>query len=610
MYKMGIFMNDKDWQNSGLNEDKWTKGKLYKEKPESKVQGHRVKKEQEDDIEEEVLNTALSSAQEKKPKLLERSASYIRLSEEEKEPAWHETGFTEEERTEEERAERRRFSPKKALVAIYKISLNVFHAGVEKAKAGYEVLQKYSRRIFQREEVQEESSVDLEEEVQEEKAPLSEEEKMQLEERAKEYVAPPELSESGEVRTIKMEFDKVPSPKKGSTKIYETLLTFPNIKKAFVNLAPDKPLDMRIPEDTPSMKLIVDKEKQTFSKDNQEDIHEYMGDEKTTLAIASGYLKTSYSKRYGDPIADFMLCQRFQGNEGEEIIVFSGADGSGWVGNEGSNSGQIATLQFAETIALKLKQDEGIKTAKDATSALISGVEEAHQAIVDDSQIENGIGGLTTHLGFFGKVDQEGQFKGALSTVGDMKLFILRKDGQVDEVTYGNRGNAISPSDPGGQLGTAKGALALDLRNLTVYFFEGEKGDILLPMSDGIHDNLDPKYIGKANPQEALDELINNPTLSEKDKEALNAIKDALPDNWGEDTPQVALLKGIYQKYKLKEIIDNKRQDEPISSALVRHAYELTSAKREFMEKNPFKKDSDGPKIGKADHFSCAAITI
>ena len=34
-----------------------------------------------------------------------------------------------------------------------------------------------------------------------------------------------------------------------------------------------------------------------------------------------------------------------------------------------------------------------------------------------------------------------------------------------------------------------------DLRNLSLYYHEFEEGDLLLLMSDGVHDNLDPEVL-------------------------------------------------------------------------------------------------------------------
>ncbi len=53
-------------------------------------------------------------------------------------------------------------------------------------------------------------------------------------------------------------------------------------------------------------------------------------------------------------------------------------------------------------------------------------------------------------------------------------------------------------SDPGGRLGPYLDAGAPDVRNLRVFFELCREGDTVLLMTDGIHDNLDPKSLGYA----------------------------------------------------------------------------------------------------------------
>ncbi len=65
------------------------------------------------------------------------------------------------------------------------------------------------------------------------------------------------------------------------------------------------------------------------------------------------------------------------------------------------------------------------------------------------------------------------------------------------DVTKGNRAN-LSATDPGGRLGPWTDAGTDDLRNLRLYYVECCPGDILLLVTDGVHDNFDPEYVGKA----------------------------------------------------------------------------------------------------------------
>lgn len=434
------------------------------------------------------------------------------------------------------------------------------------------------------------------------------------------------VKDGNKITVLKMKFDALQELKnRKEFTIYDEgqELSFTNLANNFAALAPVNPLLMTIRRKAkPLADLSITEEDRTYQKD-QKPIFEYKSkDHKTDFSLASGYPMLDKDSRAGDPIADYMMCQRFRQkkrflrNEGE-VIVFSGADGSGW-GSGAANTARDISNKFTERAIEALKN--GIQDSRQLTGLLITALGEGHKEVVDD---EDTGGGLTTHLGFVGKVDRKGVFRGVMTSVGDQKLFILRTDGTVEDMTKGNRGNITKATDPGGQLG-GKGNKDPDLRNLTVYFLEAQKGDVLLPMSDGIHDNLDPQYVGEANPEAAFEKLLDNPALlQEDDAEALAEIKRNMPDNWDQqedawkidETPELAQLKAIYQVYKLKEIVKDKEEDETISAALVRYAYNLTQLNRNYDEKHPtagFETAHDPayPKSGKQDHFSCAAITI
>eukprot|EP00009_Paramoeba_aestuarina_P010069 CAMPEP_0201542768 /NCGR_PEP_ID=MMETSP0161_2-20130828/72214_1 /ASSEMBLY_ACC=CAM_ASM_000251 /TAXON_ID=180227 /ORGANISM="Neoparamoeba aestuarina, Strain SoJaBio B1-5/56/2" /LENGTH=263 /DNA_ID=CAMNT_0047950447 /DNA_START=621 /DNA_END=1409 /DNA_ORIENTATION=- len=89
-------------------------------------------------------------------------------------------------------------------------------------------------------------------------------------------------------------------------------------------------------------------------------------------------------------------------------------------------------------------------------------------------------------------------------SVGDCKAFAFsQKKRMFMDITCGNRLTSRDPTDPGGRLGPSstngkmeESGVLPDLRNLSLYFHEFEEGDLLLLMSDGVHDNLDPQILG------------------------------------------------------------------------------------------------------------------
>jgi len=83
--------------------------------------------------------------------------------------------------------------------------------------------------------------------------------------------------------------------------------------------------------------------------------------------------------------------------------------------------------------------------------------------------------------------------------IGDCKCFIWKESTKkVIDATLGNRNNLTTADikDCGGRLGpyTEKGEP--DLRNLDLNCAICEEGDIIILVSDGVHDNLDPQQIG------------------------------------------------------------------------------------------------------------------
>jgi len=79
------------------------------------------------------------------------------------------------------------------------------------------------------------------------------------------------------------------------------------------------------------------------------------------------------------------------------------------------------------------------------------------------------------------------------ASVGDCKaLHYSKTKRKITDITHGNRIDVRSTSDPGGRLGAMVGDGAPDLRNLFVHFCPCDEGDMLMLLTDGVHDNFDP----------------------------------------------------------------------------------------------------------------------
>lgn len=253
------------------------------------------------------------------------------------------------------------------------------------------------------------------------------------------------------------------------------------------------------------------------------------------LSIGSAY-KIDGKKRDGDPIADDMVLKRYYIADNKELILFSGADGSGH-GSSSRNAAIVANRTYIETFEDKLSTT-GKKTLRYLAQTSIDALQLMQETLpripgdtLDYTQRDISAANknaLTTHLGFVA-VKNDHKIEGVISSIGDMKVFIRKKDGTVSDLTLNNR-SGFGGNDPGGQLGGEY----LDSRNLQLIHFSADEGDVLLPMSDGIHDNLTSAeiegYIKDLNPKEnnLAEVLVQQAKLAGKKPDHLSAAQIVL----------------------------------------------------------------------------------
>ena len=176
--------------------------------------------------------------------------------------------------------------------------------------------------------------------------------------------------------------------------------------------------------------------------------------------------------------------------------------------------------------------------------------------------------------------------------VGDCKVFLYSwKTRSVNDMTFTNRDQSFDASDCGGRLGPYKKGGLPDVRNFVVSYFTVRTNDIIIVMSDGVHDNLDPHYLGKT----PRDLHINQ-------------------DNWDDVEPFVAnKAKTEFREKKLLEIIEStSRSPEDICNSLSEYSKNITEAGRKFMEENPSLELPEEYKKypGKMDHTTCICVKV
>jgi len=137
--------------------------------------------------------------------------------------------------------------------------------------------------------------------------------------------------------------------------------------------------------------------------------------------------------------------------------------------------------------------------------SLFQAIHAAQDAIIRSSEEMLAIGTTTLVGGAIIKLDilndstipQDYEWAFIGINVGDCKIYhwsVANKE--LIDITNGNRTNLTNASDPGGRLGPRSEDGKPDLRNLNVYFQLCKKGDLLLLVSDGVHDNFDPQQLG------------------------------------------------------------------------------------------------------------------
>jgi hypothetical protein len=117
-----------------------------------------------------------------------------------------------------------------------------------------------------------------------------------------------------------------------------------------------------------------------------------------------------------------------------------------------------------------------------------------------------------------------------------------------------------------------------DLRNLSLYYHPASTGDIVILLSDGVHDNLDPQMLG-VSPRD-----LGLPVDNWNDVEREASIKQ-----------QADVVKRVFMLKLLKRITHTRSTTRPltphdITQSLVRYAISITNNARAFMEANPGKK--------------------
>ncbi|GAM17361.1 hypothetical protein SAMD00019534_005360 [Acytostelium subglobosum LB1] len=336
-----------------------------------------------------------------------------------------------------------------------------------------------------------------------------------------------------------------------------------------------------------------------------------------------------HPKREGDPICDH-FCVQVQSTR----VIAAVADGCNW-GIRPAEAALKASTSFVEFISRALSSE--IQTVQDAGNQILSAFNYAHNKIIDgktdiwEAGTTTLIGGVMVELlndssTVAGQqaaplsrsvpVSNAGQQKDLTKTtlgsprdntppskwgficasVGDCKAFHFNHaTKKFVDITKGNRQSVDDCKDPGGRLGPYVANGHPDLRNLCLHFLPCQENDIIILVSDGVHDNLDPQTIG-VQPKDIQ--------LPHESWESMDAEK-----------AQESKIKYMQEFLKMKlrtADVDDPLTSKMIVEKLLEHCFETTRSSRDFMETFPNRPLPEDLKAypGKMDHTTCVAFRV
>jgi len=155
---------------------------------------------------------------------------------------------------------------------------------------------------------------------------------------------------------------------------------------------------------------------------------------------------------------------------------------------------------------------------------------------------------------------------------------------------------------------------APDLRNVSLHYRLCQQNDIILILSDGVHDNLDPQTLGKV-PADIASEFAQDWTEVESLADAQHLKTQYMLKLLSEE-----LICGGQQNAKLRTkvfSVPTQQEEElmspgSITTRVIQHCLSMTGNGREWMEQNPQDKlPNDYIKYpGKMDHATCVTMKV
>jgi len=312
--------------------------------------------------------------------------------------------------------------------------------------------------------------------------------------------------------------------------------------------------------------------------------------DRVSTQTISTYPRRSSQGRHGDPVCDHY---GFQAYSNRCISVVS--DGCNW-GTRPKKAAERARDTVMEYLCSEIPK---IHTVRDAQAHLLRSFAEAQQSICQVYPDEPDPGSTTLVAGMTLQFQGDSGYDDwayVCASVGDCKVFAIEHDTfKIRDVTSGNRDMTESDTDPGGRLGPAiweETRCSPDLRNLRTCVINCQSDDLIMVMSDGVHDNFHPKTLAVPPRDLKLDF-----------------------DDWKE-AASVINIEEVASRYRLtfmqNLLAEVERSPSAILKRVMEHCERVTRAGREWMENNPGQPLPDDYEKypGKMDHVTCMVFRV
>mmetsp|Transcript_25870 Transcript_25870/g.36385 ORF Transcript_25870/g.36385 Transcript_25870/m.36385 type:complete len:506 (+) Transcript_25870:477-1994(+) len=325
------------------------------------------------------------------------------------------------------------------------------------------------------------------------------------------------------------------------------------------------------------------------------------------------------TQRDGDPICDSYCVQLLENN----ITIAVVADGCNW-GRRPMEASNIAKTSFVEYLRNHCAE---ISDLQDCGHFLLQAISYCHSKVIEGKE-DIWEAGTTTLLGGIllplksknEHKNDKTSFAWVSVTIGDCKSYHYSLNTRtILDLTEGNRQNVLDAKDPGGRLGPYVGEGLPDLRNISLRYRLCEEGDIILLLSDGVHDNLDPQTLGKT-PGEINSEWNSIPSWNEFPPEISEKELERVKTTYMLRMLADDLVCGGEEVQKMRNKVFSlsaPEDDSPVSplnitTRIMKHCLNVTARGREWMEQNPKEKlPSDYAAYpGKMDHATCVTIKV